>query len=331
MAARPPVAVREGGSPAREAAGRPAPHRLASVASAGPALASFLLAATLALSALLPPGSLPRPLAGPAASLARSAHGVALSVDAHLVSRSLARRGDLVLARGPYRVLYPPGHEKEAELLALALARFAPPVFRDLGAAPPGQLTAVLAADGRSLDGELGLTGEAPVGAYFRGVVWVLAPSAWLGGSPEGDWSPTGRLGALFLARGPVAHELAHAALDRRLGRPAETWFDEGLAQVEDERQTGFVWREPANDFDQPLYSYEELRDEFDRLPNEALAYREAYALVRALALAKGGLGLGLALEQMAEGATADEAARAVLGPAYAAWRSGAAWSEEAP
>lgn len=306
----------------------PAPRRPAAAALAAFALVAFAL---LALAAALPAVTLPASVAAPLSALARSGHAAGLAVEARLVAGSLAERGDDALGRGPYRVLYPPGHEAEARLVLAALERFAPPVFQDLGARLPARLTAVVAKDGKALDGELGITGLAPVGAYWRGVIWVLAPSAWLGGSPGDDWSPDGPLGTAFLEKGPIPHELAHAALDLRLGHEPETWFDEGVAQLEDERQTGFVWREPTNDFDQPLYSYEELRDEFSRLPNEALAYREAYALVRALAEARGGRGLDEVLRRMQLGLDADRAARAVLGPDYPAWRAGSAWSAGTP
>ncbi|MBX5477133.1 MAG: hypothetical protein IRZ18_08450, partial [Clostridia bacterium] len=224
------------------------------------------------------------------------------------------------------RVWHPPALRPEAQLVARLTASTAPAVFRDLGVDPPARVTVVLEPDQATMNADLHLGADAsPMGAYWHGVVWVLAPSAWLGQDPQG-WSPDSPAARTFAQDGPVAHELAHLALDIKVAGRAPAWFDEGVAQWEEARRTGFVWREPANDFDQRLYTYRELSRSFDRLPNVALAYREAYVLVDALSQARGGHGLQLVLARMADGATLDDAARQALGAGYAAWRDGAPW-----
>lgn len=263
------------------------------------------------------------------APLRSTVHSIERRVESSAAARTARAHGDRTLVSGPFTVYYPPGHGEEARLVLDAVRRYAPRVYADVGTALPANLTIIVERDDAAMNADLHIGGQAPVGAYWSGTLWVLAPSTWLdGGDGTDSWAPDSPAGRDFLLRGPIAHELAHAALDQRLGRQPETWFDEGVAQYEDARITGFLWREPANDFDQPLYTYEELARDFDRLPNVALAYREAYALMASLAKADGGQGVRDALALMQDGASADQAARAVLGPAYEAWRGGAPWRD---
>ncbi|MBE3590989.1 MAG: hypothetical protein IMW98_09285 [Firmicutes bacterium] len=309
------------GAPVPRAPQAPAAPRRAR--RAGAALA---LALALALAGA--------PQAAPAgAGLAAAAHAAERAAAAGWTTAQMAARGAAALDVPPaaagapsVRVWYSPRMSAEARLVGNLAARSAPAVFHDLGVRPPARVTVVLEPDQATMNADLHLGSSAsPMGAYWRGVVWVLAPSAWLGPDPEG-WSAFSAQARTFAHDGPVVHELAHMALDLKVAGRAPAWFDEGVAQWEEARRTGFVWREPANDLDQPLYSYEELSRSFDRLSNVALAYREAYVLVDALSRAQGGHGLQAVLDRMAAGATVDEAAHEVLGAGYADWRGGAPW-----
>ncbi|MCL4424355.1 MAG: peptidase MA family metallohydrolase [Firmicutes bacterium] len=113
------------------------------------------------------------------------------------------------------------------------------------------------------------------MGVYWAGGINILSPRAWTPGAPPADRE------AYFEKNGPLAHELTHLIFDYRTQGNYPHWFSEGLAQYEEYRLTGFLWIEPKNALQQRLYTLEELDRDFDRLPNEALAYREAFLFLR--------------------------------------------------
>lgn len=115
----------------------------------------------------------------------------------------------------------------------------------------------------------------APLGYYQGGVVWLLAPSAFL---PPGPASSR-----LYGRQGPVVHELTHEADSVVSGGTVPRWFDEGVAQYEDWRLTGYVWVQPGDAFEQTVYTWGQLNGRFGALPNQALAYRQALAATAAI------------------------------------------------
>ncbi len=146
-------------------------------------------------------------------------------------------------------------------------------------------------ADGGDMAGVLGPRyGFNTLGAYWRGVILVLSPRAWLD-TADPAWRER------FLREGPVVHELAHLVLDRvTLGR-VPPWLDEGVAQYVEYALTGYEWTE-GDAATLPVHSLTQLSRSFRALPDEATAYREAFLFVRFL------------VERSGEGALADLARR---------------------
>lgn len=136
-------------------------------------------------------------------------------------------------------------------------------------------------------------------GAYHRGVVGVLGPAAW-GGGPGGLRA--------FLARGALAHELAHFLVDARSGGRAPAWWSEGLAQLADWRVTGYLWDAPPG---RAPYALAELERGFDRL-DAPTAYRQSLALALAVERRGGPQAWAEALRRLAAG----ESPRAALAAA---------------
>ncbi|MBX6377275.1 MAG: hypothetical protein IRY95_01885 [Clostridia bacterium] len=234
---------------------------------------------------------------GPAASWAQVARrGLYEAWLTWSEARLLARVEALpVLARGPVAVHFPAGDEAAADLTADLANRYWEELARDLGVRPPDHLHVVVSPSAEDLAGQLGLRpGQSALGAYWRGVVWVLSPGVWLGDAP--GW------GEAFVREGPVVHELAHAFVDRATAGRVPLWLSEGVAQYEEYRLLGYEWREPSNRLNQPLYTLRQLQGGFVRLPNEALAYREAFLFVRYLVEGYGEGALRTTLAGLAEG-----------------------------
>lgn len=208
---------------------------------------------------------------------------------------------------GCCRVYFPRGREDEARAVLAQAREHVRALESDLGYRLPDKLTIVISPDRRRMSATLwGGRADNALGAYWRGVLWVLAPGAWLDTKQSG-WQEE------FAVEGPVVHELSHRLLDGASAGNVPAWFDEGVAQYEEFKHTGFEWVEPANRLNQRLYSIEELGERFNELPNEALAYREAFLLVRYMVEARGegvlrqvagDLGRGLGPGQAIAGAT---------------------------
>ena len=159
-------------------------------------------------------------------------------------------------------VYYAPGLRGGAALVAAAAQRYWPAIRRDY--ALPQDMPAVLIV--LSPGAMVRHVGGGYAGAYYEGVDWITAP-------------PAGRAGQDFLRTGPVPHELTHLANAVAGDGRAPAWFNEGLAQYEDWRLTGYVWMEPGSGFAGPDYTWGELTGtDFYALQNQALAYRQALA-----------------------------------------------------
>lgn len=185
-------------------------------------------------------------------------------------------------------VYYDGESSADARLVASVGEQLLDRVLRDFRVEldPEEKVTVIIKNDRQSLNDALGLDANHSVlGAYYHGVIWVLAPSAWVPEAPAGltpeqavQWRND-----YFRREGPMAHEFVHLALDRRTGGRIPAWLNEGLAQYEEYTLHGWEWVEERNRLDQPLYTLHQLSESFDLLENQALAYRQSYLFIHFL------------------------------------------------
>jgi hypothetical protein len=217
-------------------------------------------------------------------------------------------------------IKYPAGDGSDAAIVAGQAERAYAFVFGQMGGAPADPI--LIRVESRdALAADLNVAPDQdPLGAYWRGTVWLLTPSAYLPGSPA-------QRTAAFAAVGPLAHELTHLADDDLTGGRMPAFLDEGMAQYVQWRFNGYLWLEPDNSFCQPLYSFADLAGGFDSLPNQALAYHESFALVRAVA-ASSPSALSRLLAAIAGGQGPAAAIRDAVGARQSALLTGGgAWS----
>jgi hypothetical protein len=118
-------------------------------------------------------------------------------------------------------------------------------------------------------------------GVYYSGSIYLLNPEVWYKGFPQAENDPH-QWRLLFREKGPLMHEVAHLYLDRITGGNYPLWYTEAFAQWVEYDQLGYEWIIPANQVrGSHYYSYELLRDSFDQLDNQALAYRQSFLLIR--------------------------------------------------
>ena len=146
---------------------------------------------------------------------------------------------------------------------------------------------------------------ESAMGAYWAGVIRILAPEAWI---PEGD-----DVEKIFASSGPLVHELTHLMVDNLTAGNVPRWLTEGLAQLEEYRLTGFQFAGPEVSRKRP-YHFRELDGGFDRLGDQVLAYRQSLAAVEYLQEVHGEAKTKQILKGLAAGKNIDEALREALG-----------------
>ncbi len=216
------------------------------------------------------------------------------------------------------RLYVAPGvRRRDVSSVAAALQRAEPRVVEDFGL-ERHPVWPVMLVTRQILARQLHVAPTAvPLGYYQAGVVWLLDPR---------DFLPRTGGAALYWKRGPVVHELTHQADAIVSGGEVPRWFDEGLAQYEDWRLTGYVWTQPGDGFTRTTYTWGQLSDGFGALPNQALAYRQALAATAPICRVGAGACVHV-LQQLAAGVGISVAIRSVGGAALLdRLRAGVLW-----
>ncbi len=200
-----------------------------------------------------------------------------------------------------FRLYYPPGQSPEAHLVLAEASRALSGESHSLGIRPQGRLVVVLYASQAAMNRAVGIAPAVNnIGYDFNGIMDILSPSAWLGTSKTAFKQ--------FAFQGPVDHELGHALLNLKADGNYPNWFNEGVAQYEDYRMTGYQWVTSGNRLAGSLYSMRQLDDQFYALPNQALAYRQGLSLVEYLEQLQGAGGFRRFLGHLAAGQSFDSA-----------------------
>lgn len=172
-------------------------------------------------------------------------------------------------------VAYPATDKAYAQMVSRDAEHIYGPVTSYMGYKPPAKTLIILEPNEAAIRKAFNWgQGEDAVGVYYQGVIRLLIPDAWI----QGNFAVVQET---FDASGPMAHEFTHLLLDYQTHGNFPHWYTEGLAQFEDERITGYEWIQSSNNLlTQPLYTISQLTGSFYHLANQALAYREALAMV---------------------------------------------------
>lgn len=199
--------------------------------------------------------------------------------------------------------------EAMAKLVLKNAEQIYQPVIKAYGYKPGGKITVVLYPTREALGRTFGWSAdESAMGVYWGGVIRVLSPEQWINSGEKGD------MAAVFAQSGPMAHELTHLVVDYKTRGNYTRWLTEGIAQYKENQVTGFEFNDPAGRLDQPLYSLAQMDDQFDALPNQALAYSESLSAIRYLGRRYGEDKINLLLDDLGRGRTMDQAFQDVCG-----------------
>ena len=136
--------------------------------------------------------------------------------------------------------------------------------------------------------------GTRALGVYLADTIKVLTPRAW-------DWHHEQEQFDVFSQQGPLVHEYTHYVLDLRSPGNYTRWFSEGLAQLIEYEVLGYEWLEAGSSLANPLYELDDLDQNFDQQPNQALVYRQALSMVSYMQYLQGTDGLNRFMDILGE------------------------------
>lgn len=217
-------------------------------------------------------------------------------------------------------VFYEDGRSIDARVVFEAAESFYPQLASDFGVDVGSRTPVRLYADMRDLNRSFGWPLNAStMGVYWAGSIRVLAPEAWIGEGEEQE------IRTLFMESGPMAHEIAHLFVDQVTRGNCPRWFNEGVAQYQEYRLTGFNFGEARAFPTQIAYTLTELEN-FDTLENQNRAYHQSFSMVVFLIEFRGWPAVLEVLTELGAGRSLDEAIVMVTGSNlqqfYRAWQA---------
>ncbi len=202
------------------------------------------------------------------------------------------------------KVYYTREDEEYVSLVSGMIDIYYPLIAQDFNLSGTKKVSAVIYPDRKSLCDVLGMEEkDAPMGAYYGGIINILSPSAWAG---AGDSKTIDA----FLEDGPVVHELVHLAVDEKCRGNYDLWFTEGMALYYEKKYTGFEWR-PDLKQKSAAITLSDLEERFSG-QNEILAYRKSYDIISAIGIKYGEDAIQKIAESMQRGKSFRESLRAI-------------------
>jgi hypothetical protein len=217
-------------------------------------------------------------------------------------------------------IKYTPTDADTVSMIGQAAEAAYQPVTGALQYAPPGKTLILIHPNKNELRQAFGWSGnESAMGVYWGGTIQLLSPHAWLN---------SGESVEEFIHSGPMVHEYTHLVFDYITNGNYPRWFTEGLAQYVEYRVNHYEWITADNTLDDKMYTMVQLDQQFDDLPNQALAYRESLAAVRYIAETYGEDKLLEVIKDLKSGDSLEKAIEKSTGLDYAAFeRSWQQWA----
>ena len=209
-----------------------------------------------------------------------------------------------------FMIKYTQADADTVDMIAEAAEAAYTPVTQKLGYSPSGKTLLLVQPSKNELRKAFGWSdNESAMGVYWGGVIQLLSPHVWLS---------SGESVQEFIHSGPMVHEYTHLVFDHLTNGNYPRWFTEGLAQYVEYRVNHYEWQTTTNNLDGQLYTMAQLEDDFDTLPNQALAYRQSLAAVRYIADVYGEDKLREIIKALQAGQKLDKAIQKSLGLDYA-------------
>jgi len=209
-----------------------------------------------------------------------------------------------------FMIKYTPADADIVDMIAEAAEAAYLPVTQQLRYTPSGKTLLLVQPNKNELRQAFGWSGnESAMGVYWGGVIQLLSPHVWLSG---------GESVQEFIHSGPMVHEYTHLVFDHITNGNYPRWFTEGLAQYVEYQANHYEWQTATNNLDSTLYTMTQLEGDFDKLPNQSLAYRQSLAAVRYIAQVYGDDKLSEMISGLQAGHSMEAVIQRTLGLNYA-------------
>lgn len=176
-----------------------------------------------------------------------------------------------------FKIIYLPQNENDISQIADAAEKTYEIVGKDFNFYPKDKTPIIVYKDNYTLQKAFCWPeDESNQGVYCNGIIYVQTPSAWID-------SVNDDIKDIFFAKGPMVHEYTHLVVDRKTSGNYSRWFTEGVAQLEEERVTGYTLKEDFDINEENIYSINEILYDFDKLKDVPKAYIQALDMTKAL------------------------------------------------
>lgn len=173
-----------------------------------------------------------------------------------------------------FNILYLPQNKKDLIQIADAAEKTYEIVGKDFDFYPKKRVPIIVYKDSKTLQRAFHWPqDESTQGVYYNGIIYIQTPSAWI--KPSDDME-------IFFTKGPMVHEYTHLVVDKKTLGNYSRWFTEGVAQLEEEKVTGYNLREDFDIDESNMYSPHEIFYNFDKL-DAPKAYIQALEMTKDL------------------------------------------------
>lgn len=203
----------------------------------------------------------------------------------HFTMATFKLKGYDFIATPHFIILFRPESKDSIPTVANAAEKAYEIVGKYFDFYPKGKTPIVVFPDSISLQAAFNWPrDENTQGVYFRGVIYVQSPDAWIGQDQD--------MAKVFFEKGPMVHEYTHLVVDALTLGNHPRWFTEGVAQYVERLVTGYTLAEDFEPAGDKVCSYEEIMCDFDNLQDVASAYLGALEMTDLLAKEDGMLAL---------------------------------------
>lgn len=175
-----------------------------------------------------------------------------------------------------FTILHLPSNKNDAKLVAASAEKAYDIVGKDFDFYPKDKIFVIIYKDSKSLQRVFDFPEDENLqGVYHRGIIHVQSPEGWLLAENE-DFDEA------FFRKGPMIHEYTHLVVDYMTSGNYTRWFTEGVAQLVEERVTGYTLREDFT-ISEDYYNIDDILYNFDELEDVPKAYIQALDMIKTL------------------------------------------------
>lgn len=169
-----------------------------------------------------------------------------------------------------YDIYFTKKDEENAELIALMVSDYFSMLEKDFDL-KLNKPAIIIYPNKNEIKKALGGIEEAPMGAYYGGIIHILSPQSYLTNQKSRSFD--------FIKKGPIVHEMVHYFIDQKTNGRYCVWFSEGAALYYEYKYLGYEWHSELSGKTNYV-SLKDLNKNFKSF-DEVIAYRKSFEIIR--------------------------------------------------